>query len=157
MFIDHPEPRVRTEALRILFRGEATRPRAICEALSSSDPALVRMGVFTSVDDCPAAAVPLLIPLIGKSELEPGVRASAVAAVASVPQAAVVDCLLGLCFIEGGWFRRPRLAGKSPVVLAALSGLSRHWPHHARARQVIELASRHPDDEIRATVDRKSP
>ena len=155
MFIDHPEPRIRTEALRILFRGAAIRPRAICEALASSDPALVRMAVFASVDDCPPAAAPLLIPLIERGDVEPGVRASAVAAVASVPQPMVVDRLLSQCFVGGRWFRRPRVAGKSPVVLAALSGLARHWPTHARARPVIELATRHPDPDIRAAVERK--
>jgi hypothetical protein len=156
MFIDHPEPRVRAEALRILFRGAGTRARAICEALSAGDPAVVRMAVFASADDCPAAAVPLLIPLIERSDLEPGIRSSAVAAVASVPQALVVDRLIGLCFVGGRWFRRPRIAGKSPVVLAALSGLARHWPNHPRAKAVLELAARHPDEEIRAAVERKS-
>jgi len=155
MFITHPEARVRTEALRLLFRGGTTRARAICEGLSSNDPAMVRMAVFASVDDCPAAAVPLLIPLIERTDLEPGVRASAVAAVASAPQALVVNRLIGLCFVEGGWFRRPRIAGKSAILLAALAGLARHWPDHARARQVLELASRHPDQEIRAAVERR--
>jgi hypothetical protein len=79
-----------------------------------------------------------------------------VAAVASVPQALVVDRLIGLCFVGGRWFRRPRIAGKSPVVLAALSGLARHWPNHPRAKAVLELAARHPDEEIRAAVERKS-
>ena len=155
MFIDHPEARVRSEALRILFRGATTRTRAICEGLSSHDPAIVRMAVFASVDDCPTAAVPLLIPLIERTDLEPGVRASAVAAVASAPQALVVNRLIGLCFVEGGWFRRPRIAGKSAILLAALSGLARHWPDHAHARQVLELAGRHPDQEIRAAVERR--
>ena len=155
MVIDHPEGRVRTEGLRILFRGPGTRARAICEALSARDPTVVRMGVFAAAEECPAAAVPLLIPLIERGDLEPGIRSAAVSAIASVPQAMVVDFLLGLCFVEGRWFRRPRIAGKSPVVLAALNGLARHWPNHARARTVLPLAAGHADEEIRAAAERK--
>jgi hypothetical protein len=155
MFIDHPEARVRTEALRLLFRGPGTRVRAICEALSARDPATVRMGVFASIEDCPAAAVPLLIPLIERGDLETGIRSSAVAAIAAVPQPLVLDCLLGLCFIGGRWFRRPRIAGKAPIVLAALTALSRHWSHHPRAREVLELAAGHPDAEVRSAAEHR--
>ena len=154
-FVVHAEPRVRTEALRILFKGAETRARAICEALAADDSATVRMGVFASLEECPPAAAPLLIRLIEQGEVEPGVRASAVTAVASVLQPSVVDCLLGLSFVRGKWFRRARIAGKSPVVLAALGGLARYWSHHALAREVLDLAAAHPDQDIRAAVERK--
>jgi hypothetical protein len=156
LFIDHPEARVRTEALRILFRGPGTRARAICEALSSSDPALVRMGVFAATEECPPAAVPLLIPVIERGDFEPGIRSTAVTAIASVPQPLVVDCLLGICYVTGRWFRGPRIAPQSPVVLAALAGLARHWAHHVRAKEVLDLAAAHPDEEIRGAAGRKS-
>ena len=136
--------------------GPETRVRAICDALASGDPATVRMGVFASLEDCPAVAAPLLISLIERGEAESGVRASAVAAVASVPQPAVVNCLLNLSFVRGKWFRRARIAGKSAVVLAAVSGLARYWPHHAAAREVLDLAAAHPDEEIRHAVERKT-
>jgi hypothetical protein len=155
-FVAHGDPRVRTEALRILFKGGETRAQAICEALAADDPATVRMGVFASVEDCPPAAAPLLLPLIEQGEVEPGVRASAVAAVASVLQPMVVECLIGLSFVRGKWFRRSRIAGTSPVVLAALSGLARYWTHHSPAGEVLDLAAVHPDAEIRAAVERKS-
>jgi hypothetical protein len=156
MFVAHAEPRVRTEALRILFKGAETRARAICEALAADDPATVRMGVFASLEDCPPAAAPLLIGLIEQGEAEPGVRASAVTSVASVLQPSVVECLLGISFVKGSWFRRARIAPKSPVVLAAVGGLARYWNHHSRARQVLDLAAAHPDEEIRAAAERKS-
>jgi hypothetical protein len=155
-FIDHPEARVRTEALRILFRGPATRPRAVCEALSARDPAIVRMGIFAAMEDCPPAAVPLLIPLIARADLDQSIRSSAVSAVASHPQPLVMESLLTLCYVPGRWFRGPRIAGKSPEVLAALTGLARHWPHHPRAREVLDLAAGHADPEIRAAVERKA-
>jgi hypothetical protein len=156
VFVAHAEPRIRTEALRILFKGAETRARAICEALSADDPATVRMGVFASLEECPPPAAPLLIRLLERGDAEPGVRASAVTAVASVLHPTVVDYLLGISFIKGTWFRRARIAGKSPVVLAALSGLARYWNHHARAREVLDLAAAHGDEEIRAAVERKS-
>lgn len=156
LFIQHPEARVRTEALRILFRSAGTRVRAICEALAAGDAATVRMGVFAAVEDCPPTAAPLLIRLIEEGEVEPGVRTSAVAAVSSVLQPAVVETLLGIAYVRGTWFRRARIAGSSPMVLAALNGLSRYWSHHGRVTPVLELAAAHPDPGIRAAVERKS-
>ena len=155
-FVAHADPRVRTEALRILFKSAGTRARAICEALAADDPATVRMAVFASVEDCPPAAAPLLLPLIEQGEVEPVVRASAVAAVASVLQPMVVECLIGLSWVRGSWFRRARIASPSPVVLAALSGLARYWNHHSPAREVLDLAAVHPDAGIRAAVERKN-
>jgi hypothetical protein len=155
LFLDHPDAPVRTDALRMLFRGAATRSRAICDALASGDPAIVRMAVFASVEDCPPAAAPLLVGLMVRPDGEPGVRSAAISAAASVSQPAVVEALLSLCYVPGRWFRRPRIAGKSPVVLAALAGLARHWSEHARVKPVLALAAGHPDDDIRAAADRK--
>ncbi len=155
LFIDHAEPKVRSEALRILFRGPATRTRAICEALSAKDPGTVRLGVFAAAEDCPVAAVPLLIPLVERSAFEPGIKATAIQALAPVPQPLVLECLVGLCLIRGRWFRRSRIAGKSPLVLAALTGLNRYWADHSRAQEPLALAAGHPDRDIRAAAERK--
>jgi hypothetical protein len=54
------------------------------------------------------------------------------------------------------WFRRRRLAPKSPELLAAIAGLAAHGPDEPRAQQVLAAAERHADAEIRAAARRSA-
>jgi hypothetical protein len=47
---------------------------------------------------------------------------------------------------------KPRLADKSPEVLAALQTLARSWSADARAQELLQLAARAKDPELRTAV-----
>jgi len=151
-FTRSPDPTVRSAALRILLSGGATRGRAICDALAGDDIATIRLGIAAAVEGCPPAAVPLLIRQIEQGDFEPGVKAAAIRAIAPVSLPLVVDFLVGLSTTRTLWLRRKRLANRSPQVLAAVTGLGRHWAQHPQAREVLNLARAHSDAEFRAAA-----
>jgi hypothetical protein len=151
-FTRNPDPAVRSVALKILLGGNSTRGRAICDALAGEDAATIRMGIAAAVEGCPPAAVPLLIRQIEQGDFEPGVKAAAIRAIAPVSLPLVVDFLVGLSTTRSLWLRRKRLANRSPQVLAAVTGLSRHWAQHPLAREVLNLARAHNEAEFRAAA-----
>lgn len=143
---------IRTSALRILLGGPATRGRAICDALAGEDTATIRLGITAAVESCPPAAVPLIIRQIEQGDFEPGVKAAAIRAIAPVGLPLVLDFLVGLSTTRTLWLRRTRLANRSPQVIAAVTGLGRHWAQHPRARQVLDLALAHNEAEFRVAA-----
>lgn len=145
----HPDPRVRHEALRIMLRDKLRRAEALKRALEAPDPPTVRLGIMAAADGCPAGIAPLLLHRIHAGGLDPQLRAVAIKAVAAVDNPNVVAALLGLSMMKGTlpWLRK--LAPKTPELLAALQGLAAHWPYHPEAAKALQLAARSKDVEIR--------
>ena len=79
-------------------------------------------------------------------------KAAAIRAIAPVSLPLVVDFLVGLSTTRTLWLRRKRLANRSPQVLAAVTGLGRHWGQHPLAREVLNLARAHSEAEFRAAA-----
>lgn len=50
-------------------------------------------------------------------------------------------------------FGKPKLAEKSPEVLAAIQTLGRSWGTEPRARELLQQATRSKDPEVRASVE----
>jgi hypothetical protein len=155
-FTRYPDPAIRNAELRILLGGYATRTRAICDALAAEDVATVRLGLGAAMEHCPPVAVPLVVRQIEQGDFEPGVKAAAIRAVAAVNLPLVLDFLVGHSMTRTLWLRRPRLAGRSPTVLAAVTGLARHWAAHPKARAVLTLAREHGEPEFRAAASGSS-
>jgi hypothetical protein len=70
--------------------------------------------------------------------------------------ARALESLTGLAVRPTRWFRRRRLAPKSPELLAAIAGLAAHWPEEPRAQLVLTTAERHADADIRAAARRSA-
>ncbi len=151
-FTRHEDLEIRYEALRILLGSPAVRTRAICDALATGEGRSVRAGVVAAAEQCPAAAVPVIVRLLRRHDMEEGLRPVAVRAIAAVPVRATIDCLTGLCLTRTRVLRRLRLAPRSPAMLAALRGLAAHWREDPRARPVFRLAQDSPDAEVRAAA-----
>lgn len=151
-FTRNPDPTIRNTALRILLGGTATRTRAICDALAAEDAATVRLGLGAAMEHCPPVAVPLVMKQIEQGDFEPGVKAAAIRSVAAVNLPLVLDFLVGLSMTRTIWLRRPKLAHRSPTVLAAVTGLARHWAQHPKAQAVLALAREHGELEFRAAA-----
>ena len=151
-FLKHADVRVRQEALKLLLRLPGARDRALCDALGSEDLMTVRLGLAAAAERCPSAAVPLLVRQVSGGRLDDGAAVLGVRALTRTRQAAAMECLLQITRSRTRLLRRPCLSAKSPVVLAALTGLAQSWPRNARAAAVLALALKHPDDEIRAAA-----
>jgi hypothetical protein len=145
-FAKHEDPRVRFEALRLLYQSEDRRERAVCASLGDPDPRVVELGLREARRQMPPAAVPLLARL-ARSEGAPDLQEMAVRALGAVPQPVALDLLLGITAVRKGLLRA-RLPPKSRVYLAALRALGEGFAHDPRARDALAAARRSRDPEI---------
>jgi hypothetical protein len=148
----HADPRVRREALRVLAGIPATRERAICAGLDDVDEKVVRTALQAASEHCPLSAVAILQRRVTEGTLDAELSSLAVGVVASVRGKDVLEWLMERAAGGHGFFGRPKLALKSPTMLAALSGLAHHWATAKGVGAVLALALGSSDAEIRDTV-----
>src|SRR5687767_1636081 len=149
----HADGRVRREAIRILVGVPATRERAICAGLDDSDERVVRVALQAASGRCPLSAVAILQRRVTEGTLDAELSSHAIAVIASVRTTEVLEWLLERAAGSSRrLFGRPRLAPKSPTMLAALNGLAMHWARGRGVGAVLALALGSTDVEIRNTV-----
>lgn len=151
-FFDHPDERVRREALRLMFNHPEHRERAICRALADGDGRTIRLGLTAAQDDCPKAAISLVVSRAtssGSDEL----RVSAIRVLGTIKERAGLDVLLKLTRPRRS-FLGTRLPAKTPEYLAALRALQRHREKPEVAR-VLAAAARSRDEEVAAAATRR--
>jgi hypothetical protein len=151
-YLTHADPRVRREATRLLLRRPATRDDALCVVLKDSDEQLVRLALTTALENCPERALPTIIDLVSGRTLDADLHLLALRVVASAKSPAALQCLIDCALGSRRWFRRRRLATKSPQLIVALAGLAAHWSGDSRVVPVLTLAARHDDPDVRAAV-----
>jgi len=145
-FRQHADPRVRREALRVLFRHSEERTRAICTALTDEDPRITRQALNAVVEGgVPEPAVPLLIALATDDERDSELRVGAIRALAAKGGRLALDALLRLTEVR----RRSIIdlmssSSANAELLAAVTGLGalRADP---LARERLELIARGRD------------
>ncbi|MEP6690294.1 MAG: hypothetical protein ABJD07_04005 [Gemmatimonadaceae bacterium] len=151
-FMTYPDPRVRREAFKLLLRSPTKRDDAVTTALADKDERIVQMALIAAGESCPRAAVPVIIRRVNEGTLHAELRLLGVRVAASVKSTATLEWLLTFTMARRGWFRRRRLAHKTPEMIAALTALGLQYRSESRAAPVLALASRDTDPEIRAAV-----
>ena len=148
-FRQHDDPRVRREAMRILFREPADRSRAICTALTDSEPGLRWLALASAAEDgCPEPAVPLVAAIASDPDQDSDVRVGAIRVLAAHGGRLALDALLRLTEIR----RRSLLdvmksSSATPEFMAALAALGA-FPADRRARGRLEAAGRLRDPAV---------
>lgn len=145
-FFRHPDERVRREAFHIMFHHDALRERAICRAVADPDPRNARLGLAAALDDCPKAAMPLIVSRVMSGDSSSELKEAAIRVLGRVGDGASLDILLGLIEPRRSMLRM-RLPAKTPEYLAALRAVqpSRDQP---RVRAALRAAARSRDPEI---------
>ena len=150
--LSHGDARVRREAARLLVRMPLRREAALLSALADADPGVTQIALSAALEQCPAGAVLLVKNRSTDRTLEPEQRALAVRVVAASRGREIVDWLLARCLAGRTMFGRPKLAPKSPEMLAALAGLAAHWRDDPRAIPALRAAFDGSDAEIRSAA-----
>jgi hypothetical protein len=144
----HPEVRLRREAYKLLLEFPEHRTSAITHGLSDDNPDIVTLVLRAAVDSCPPDAVRAVERFIADWRRPAELRAIAVRALgrSSGPRA-----LSRLLMLAGSrrYFFGWRIETKSPVVLAAVSTLARHWDSDPAVTGLLQEARHHDDPEIR--------
>jgi hypothetical protein len=145
----HPDPRVRREALRVMLRQEGDgRTRALAAALSDADPRVKRLALAAAAErGCPDAAVPLVVAVASDDELDEDLRVAAVRVLGGQGGRLALEALLKLTEVK----RRSLLGAMmtaagatSPVVVAAIGALG-PFRHDPRARDRLETYAHSKD------------
>lgn len=151
-YMTHGDPRVRREAFKLQLRLRAHRDDAVTMALADKDERILQMALVAAAESCPRAAVPVIIRRVSDGSLHGELRLHGVRIVSATRAPATLEWLLAFTMARRRWFRRRRLASKSPEMLAALTGLATQWSADPKAAAVLTLAGRDPDPDVRAAV-----
>lgn len=147
-FRTHEDGRVRRETLQLQLENPATRDAALVQALQDKDRNVLRTALQASRTSLPDAAVTVLAERLTDSDFPPEFRVMSLFLLGRSGSISALDTLLA--FAQGGssLFGKPKLAPKTPEMLAALGGLARSWPNDRRATVLLEIARRTKDPQI---------
>jgi hypothetical protein len=138
-YTQHPDLRVRREALRVLFKDPAVRTRAICTALADPDPRVKRLALAAAAEGrCPEPAVPLVVALATGDE-DSALRVSAIRILAAEGGRLSLDALLRLTRMRRSLLGTIKRESDEPEFMAALGALGR-FVADRRARERLEQA-----------------
>ena len=151
-FMTHGDERVRREALKLLLRTPKTREQTIVAALGDRDDGIVKLAMQAALDQCPKAAVPLIVRHVERKSINPELRALGLRVVGSSKDPAQLPWLLNYAVTRTRFLRREKLLPKSPEMLAALTGLASGWSEDPSVANVLERAQKSKDLEIRAAA-----
>ena len=155
----HPDGRVRHEAIRLQLTLPAERDLALRSALEDDDPRVVHIGLAALQDGWPPALGELVVRVATSPDAAEPLRLLAARALGRSLDCAA--CLQGLLqLVHGGrtLLGRPKLAPRTPVFLAALRALADGgWSAHPQAAPMLALASASSDPEIREAARPRQP
>jgi hypothetical protein len=143
---------VRREAVLLGVRC-GHRERALAMAFTDDDEQVIRVAVRAAQDGgIPATVLPLALRVLQDPALPREVRLQLLRALRDVPDPAVRDGLLALVAPGKTLLRRPRLAPKTPELVAALGVLAHGWRTDPRVEPVLARARATGDAELVAAA-----
>lgn len=153
---NHSDARVRREAMGLLFKDPIARDRALATAFKDTDPFMIRTALRSARGGLPDVAVPVLAKRLLDADYPPEFRLPSIQLLGRSKSVLALDTLLK--YVQGGTslLGKPKLANKSPEMLAALKGLARTWPQERRARVLLEVAATVKDPQISAALQAPS-
>ena len=150
----HTDARVRREALQLWMRSPIERDRAVCIALADADERALRGAIAEAQRRCPEAAVPLIAKRL-TDPLPSDLRVSLIRLLLGVRNSTALEALLKVASSGKTLFGKPRLAPKSPEMLAALAVLSATFAKEPRVAALVVRAKKSADAEIRSAAGTK--
>jgi hypothetical protein len=148
LYAKHADARVRREALKLMLATPALRTEGVTIGLRDTDEDIVALALNAIVSSCPPSALAYVLRILDEPKTGADLRVVCIRIIANARMPGALERLVQVAHRRRrlfGW----KLADKSPIVLAAISGLAANWPADSRARRVLEIAWRHPDPEMR--------
>jgi hypothetical protein len=144
-FLQHKDARVRRHVVELALRMPTTYERAVCAALADSDIRIVRMGLVAALQDCPEAALPIVVQRALGGDMEE-LRLAAIRVLGKSSRRSAIDTLIRMVAPRRKLLRWS-LPAKSKVFLAALRALRPHG-RDPRVKQVLDIAMRTGDADV---------
>jgi hypothetical protein len=147
-FRAHEDARVRRETLQLQLENAATRDDALLQALQDNDKNVLRTALQAARSNLPERAVPVLAKRVTDGNFPPEFRVMSLFLLGRSSSPVALDALLAYAGGGSSLFGKPKLAAKTPEMLAALGGLARSWGQDKRAAALLDLARKSKDDQI---------
>lgn len=147
----HPDVRVRREAIRLMVEHASWRERAIVLGLLDGDDGVLRIALSAAATSCPRPAVAPMIRRLQEGTMNDEQAPLAIRALAASGTREGLELTLNSA-LERTLFGRRRLAPLSDDLLAAISSLAVHWPNEPQVATVLTLAKSHNDPRVRAAA-----
>jgi HEAT repeat protein len=144
----HPELRLRREAYKLLLEFPAHRASAMIRGLADESPEIVTLVLRAAVDGCPPEALRAIEGFTDDWHRPAELRAIAVRVLATGNGPQAMHRLLQLAGARRSFFGW-RLDADSPVALAAVSALARHWAWHPQVIGLLKSARKHDNPDVR--------
>ncbi len=149
-FLDHEDARVRREALPLALQKQGSRPRALVTALRDSDEHVVRIALLALHRKLPDTVVPTLLHrVVSNEDLSEDLRVLGIALIGKTKAPMALTALVKLVTAGRTFFGRRKLAPASPTVIAALRAMALYWPEERSTQQILDLATRSKDPQLR--------
>jgi len=152
----HPDDRVRYQGILLQLTIPDERDAALAAALEDHDGRITRVGLLALQEAFPYSLATRVAHIATNPRVIEELRVHAVWALAKSRESVALDTLLQL--VDGGRsvLGKPKLAPRTPIVLAALRALANGWSSSPRARDALTLALGSSDPDVRqaARADR---
>jgi hypothetical protein len=143
------DARVRHQAIRFQLTLPHERDLAVRAALADGDPRLLRLGLVEVQRSCPRDLAPQVVALAENAGVEEDLRVLAVQALGRCLAREALEGLLRI--VDGGktLLGRPKLASRTPLVVAGVRALTGAWSADSNAATMLALAAKSSDPEMR--------
>jgi hypothetical protein len=152
-FLQHKDARVRREAVLWCMETPAMRDEALVAGVSDRDPSVLRPALQVARSHMPGSAVPALAKRMLDADFPPEFRVLAINLMARSGSVLALEALLHYAQNGKTLMGKPKIAPKSPEMLAALAAIARGWSSERRAAELLNQARRSRDSEIVAAVE----
>lgn len=139
--VEHENPKVRIEVIKLCFKLTARREQAIMAALNDASSRIVALGIVEAQAGCPSEAEPFLARVAESHDdsEHSEFRTHAIRALTQLGSPGALETLLRLTTPRRRRLRRTPPAD-GPVYTTALGGLASKWSDDLRVRDVLEWA-----------------
>ncbi len=151
----HPDAPVRREAQRMMFKEPILRDEGIKIGLLDGDERNVSNALGAAARGCPPDAVRIVMERIDDNSLSEAIKPLAVKVAASTRSPSLLPWLLARVEGKKGLFGR-RLAETTPLMLASLEAIAQFYADRPDTADVLALASKSRDDEVRTAMTRRA-
>jgi len=165
-FLMNSDAGVRREAVRLLLKFLETREHAIVAGVTDTDDRAVYYALTAAQEaGCPPRALAIRVvaaadsgagPMVaGKgrtSQMMRAVTSDANPGATAVASKKTLDWLVARVVEKSRFFNKWKLRDKSPEMLASLSALASYWGHDPEVQEILNLAIKTNDPEIRKSM-----
>jgi len=159
-FMASKDARIRRETVLWGLDNPATRDEVLARALSDHDAAVLRPSLQSARGGLPAAAVPALARRLVDPDFPPEFRVLSINLLGRADSVLALEALLHFAQNGTTLLGKPRLAARSPEMLAAIGVIARSWSSERRAAALLAQAAKSKDpgimEALRGTMARAS-